>query len=32
MADQAPIQTKQVLVGVGNNIRIGEFDDVSVIR
>ena len=31
MADQVPIQTNQVLVGVGNDFGVGEFDEVSVI-
>ena len=31
MADQVPIQTNHVLVGVGNDFGVGEFDEVSVI-
>ena len=31
MADQVPIQTNQVLVGVGNDFGVGEFDEVLVI-
>jgi len=31
VADQVPIQTNQVLVGVGNDFGVGEFDEVSVI-
>jgi hypothetical protein len=30
VADQVPIQTNQVLVGVGNDFGVGEFDEVSV--
>jgi len=31
VADQVPIQTNQILVGVGNDFGVGEFDEVSVI-
>jgi len=31
VADQVPIQTNQILVGVGNDFGVGEFDEASVI-
>jgi len=31
VADQVPIQTNEIPVGVGNDFGVGEFDEVSVI-